>query len=214
MWSQNAIVVVCITDIIFKSILLKDLSYPNPACQYALTIYEFWLFPHSKNKEERFVVFDHCRRKEVGVAIMNDTKLTERLQISLSVKGAKDLLVITMPGVPSINYIFMSYSELVLFRTISISSKHIWVDYSIINTVPVYDLPALNYSHNPTSISINFEQKRRHHWPLTTNSLSFARCLKSGQFLSNGTGDLPWIDDMPAAVYINWLLGRLMLTSI
>ena len=112
----------------------------------------FDFLPHSKNKEERFEVFDHCRREDVGVAIMSDTKLTERLQISLSVKGAKDLLVITMPGVPSINYIFMSYSELVLFRTISMSSKHIWVDYSIANIAPVYDLPALNYSHKTTSI--------------------------------------------------------------
>ena len=65
----------------------------------------------SKDKEERFEVFDHARRNEVRVALMNETKIAESLQTSLSVKSTQNLLVVTINRVPSVNHFFMSDSE-------------------------------------------------------------------------------------------------------
>ena len=81
------------------------------SCQDALKLWNL-IFLHSKDKEEQFMVFDHGRRDEVGVALMHDAKLAVRpLKTSVSAKGAKNLLIIVMPGVPSLSYSFMSDSE-------------------------------------------------------------------------------------------------------
>ena len=71
------------------------------------------------SKDDKYEVIDHLENENSGVDIMGEETLMNRLRTGASSpKSEKQFLVLTKPGIPSLNYFFTAKTVLVSYSSL------------------------------------------------------------------------------------------------